>query len=324
MKNRIKMVWGILFIILVIVVGLFYFFKKTDAPILHGKVDFCVNYKDGFKLDIYEPTKEVYSKRPVLIYYHGGAWVGGNKITVNNARFHGAFNTLREQGYAIISPSYTLAKFRVSPFPACIADAIDVISWIEKNASNYNFDSNNIGVLGESAGGHLALMTAYANIEKFTTPHSVSLNYVVAIYPPTDLRQLYIDQQEMRERLRVSTSGLTTSMQEYFDIDQYLFGFDTEKDTIKANEITQLYSPIHYVKKEIPPTLIIHGNKDRIVPISQSILLKERMESMDIPIQFHILEGVDHAFMNATPHQKEQTQKWITDFVISQYNANEH
>lgn len=319
MKKRTKMVWAILFIILAIPILLFYFFKKTDAPILHGKVDFCINYKDEFQLDIYEPTKEVYSKRPVLIYYHGGAWVTGNKITVNNARFHGVFNALREKGYVIISPSYTLAKFKVSPFPACIADAFDVVSWVEQNASTYNFDTSNVGVLGESAGGHLALMAAYANIEKFTTPHGIPLNYVVAIYPPTDLHQLSKDQQELQRRVKASTVRLPVSIQEYFDINQYLFGFDSEKDTTKANELTQLYSPIHYVTKEPPKTLLIHGNKDRVVPISQSIILKEKMESMGIPVQLHVLEGVDHAFMNATPQQKEQTQKWITDFVINQY-----
>lgn len=319
MKKRTKMIWALFFIILAIPVFLFYFFKKTDAPILHGKVDLCVNYKDEFQLDIYAPTKEVYSKRPVLVYYHGGAWVGGNKITVNNARFHRVFNELREKGYAIISPSYTLAKFKVSPFPACIEDAIDVISWIEQNASTYNFDINNVGVLGESAGGHLALMTAYANNEQFITPYNIPLNYVVGIYPPTDLHQLHIDQQEMQGRVLESTAGLPVSTQEYFDINQYLFGFDAKKDSTKAKELAQLYSPIHYVKKEIPKTLLIHGDKDRVVPISQSIMLKERIEIMDIPVQFHVLEGVDHAFRNATPLQKEKTEEWITDFVLNQY-----
>ncbi len=312
------MFWALLILALAIPIFLFFYFKRTDAPILKGKVDLCINYKGDLQLDIYEPTKEVFAKRPVLIYYHGGAWVGGNKITVNNTRFHGAFNTLREKGYTIISPAYTLAKFKVSPFPACIADAIDVITWIEQNANVYNFDTNNVGVLGESAGGHLALMTAYADAEKFTSPHSVSLNYVAAIYPPTDLRKLYTDQKEMRASVKASTASLPTSVQEYFDINQYLFGFDSEQDPIRANEIAQLYSPIHYINKEIPKTLLIHGNKDRVVPISQSIVLKEKMEAMDIPVQFHTLDGVDHAFVNATPAQKDQTQEWIINFVLDQ------
>jgi len=319
MKKRTKILWAISLLLLSIPILIFYFLRKTDAPILHGKVDFSINYKDNFKLDIYEPTKEVFAKRPVLVYYHGGAWVGGDKISVNNDRFHKTFNALREQGYAIISPTYTLAKFGVSPFPDCIADAFDVISWIEQNSENYNFDLKQIGVLGESAGGHLALMTAYADIEKFTKPHGISLNYVVAIYPPTDLRELYIEQREMLDTIKTSAARLPESFQAYLDINQYLFGFDPAQDTSRADEITQLYSPINYVKKEIPKTLLIHGDKDRVVPISQSLLLKEKMESLDIPIQFHVLEGVDHAFMDARPEQKEQTQKWITEFILGQY-----
>lgn len=319
MKKRTKIGIAIFFVLLALPISLFWFFQKTDAPILHGKVDFCIKYKGDHQLDIYEPTKEVHTKRPVLIYYHGGAWVGGNKITVNNNRFNETFNTLREKGYAIVSPNYTLAEFKVSPFPACIADAIDVVSWIEQNAVTYNFDTNNVGVLGESAGGHLALMTAYSELEKFTKPHNIPLNYVVAVYPPTDLRKLYMDQEEMRGMVKQSTVGLPTAVQEYFNLDQYLFGFDTQKDPIKANELTQLYSPIHFIKEAIPKTLLIHGNKDRVVPISQSLVLKEKLDSMNIPVQFHTLDGVDHAFLNATPEQKEQAQKWITDFVLNQY-----
>ncbi len=309
----------ILFLLIIIPVVIYSFFKRTDAPILHGEIDLNLAYKDDLKLDIYEPTKDVFTKRPVLIYYHGGAWVGGNKITVNNNRFHEAFNILRENGYAIISPEYTLASFKISPFPNCIADAFDVISWVEKNASTYNFDLDNIGVIGESAGGHLALMTAYASIEKFTESNNVTLNYVVGIYPPSDLNKLYVDLKGIRNRIKVSTAGMPNSMQAYFDINQYLFGFDSEKDAEKANEFAKQYSPTSYINKEIPNTLIIHGNEDRIVPISQSIELKEKMDSMNINCEFHILDGVDHAFMNATNQQKEQTQKWIIDFVSEQY-----
>lgn len=314
-----KGLWILLVLVLAIAVGIYIFFKRTEAPILKGEVELSVNYKDDLKLDIYEPTNQVYTKNPVLVYYHGGAWVSGDKITVNNARFNGAFNALREKGYVVISPTYTLAKFKSSPFPACIADAFDVISWIEKNAEAHNFDTENVGVLGESAGGHLALMVAYADAEKFTKPHNIDLNYVVAAYPPTDLEKLYVDLKELRETVSESASELPSSLQEYFNIDQYLFGFDVDRDTVKANELAQLYSPVNYLNRHLPNTLIIHGNQDRVVPLSQSELLQAKMKSANKNLQFHILDGVDHAFMNATPEQKNQTQKWIADFVNSQY-----
>lgn len=315
----IRSFWAALILIFTIIAAIFFFFFTTEAPILQGEVDLFIKYKDKLQLDIYEPKTKVYDKHPVLIYYHGGGWVGGNKITVNNARFHGVFNALREKGYFIISPEYTLAKYKASPFPACIADAFDVIAWIEENASTYNFDVDNIGVFGESAGGHLALMTAFADIEKFTESYNIDLDYVVGVYPPTDLDKLYADQSEMRELVKESTSSIPKAIQEFFDIDQYLFGFDSASDTVLAKTFTQLYSPINYVKTVLPNTLIIHGSEDRIVPISQSIILKEKMDSMETNLEFHVLEGVDHAFINATDDQKAQTQKWITEFILKQY-----
>lgn len=300
------------------------FFKRTEAPILQGKVKLGVVYKDKLKLDIYEPTKQLHAKHPVVIYYHGGAWVSGSRITVNNARFNGAFNALRAQGYAIVSPNYTLARFKSSPFPACIEDAFDVISWIEENASTYDFDIKNVGVLGESAGGHLALMTAYAASEKFSSPNKIALNYVVAAYPPTDLHQLYLELGDIRGQISETTADLPMVMQEHFDINQYLFGFDSDKDTTKANQLAELYSPINYLHEDIPNTLIIHGNKDRVVPISQSISLKNKIESMGLGLDFHLLEGVDHAFMHATSQQKEEIQEWIFDFISNQYLENIH
>jgi len=313
---------GLIFLIvflLMIVATIFLFFKNTEAPILQGSVKLSVEYKDDLSLDIYQPTKELYPKSPVVVYYHGGAWVTGSKITVNNDRYHGAFNALREKGYTIISPDYTLAAYKKSPFPYCIEDAFDVISWIENNANRYNFDLDNIGVLGESAGGHLALMVAYADAKQFTDPHKISLSYVVGVYPPTDLRQLYADLEEIRDQVSESTENLPSQMQDYFNINQYLFGFDSDQDTIRANELFNLYSPISYVDDQIPITLLIHGNQDRVVPISQSETLKKKIESKNHSLKIYALEGVDHAFMNASSDQKEQTQKWITDFILEQH-----
>ncbi len=313
-----KKSWILLLLILAIPITFYFYFLKTGAPILEGKIDFSVEYKEGLSLDIYEPTNEVHNKRPVLIYYHGGAWVSGNKITVNNDRFHGTFNQLRDAGYAIISPDYTLAEFKVSPFPNCIADAFDVITWIENNAEEYNFDINNIGVLGESAGGHLALMVAYANAEIFTKPHNVKLNYVIGIYPPTDLNQLYLELKDIRRTVEESTSSMPKSLQEYFDINQYLFGFDSEVDSLKAKQLSYKYSPINYLNVNSISTLLIHGDSDRVVPISQSNSLAQQIKSIGLKVELQILEGVDHAFLNATSQQKEQTQEWIIDFVTRQ------
>ena len=319
MKNLKRMLWLFLALAIILPAGFYYFLKKNHAPILQGKVDLCLNYKEDLQLDIYEPTKEVHEKRPVLIYIHGGAWIGGRKETVNNARFHGTFNALREKGYAIVSPNYTLAQLGKSPFPNCIIDAFDAISWIEQNAEIYNFDLENVGVMGESAGGHIAMMTAYADIEKFTKPHGIDLKYVVAVYPPSDLGLLYEEQHDMVHQIESAVMNMPDFVQTMADINQYLFGFDPHEDENRTKEFTAFNSPITYLKKGIPNTMIIHGDNDRVVPIEQSIQFKSETERLGLTLDFHILAGVDHAFINATPEQKEQTQEWILEFVERHY-----
>ena len=301
--------------------GIFYYFKKNDAPILHGELELNVEYKVGQSLDLYQPTNQVYEKTPVVIYIHGGAWITGSKSSVNNARFNVAFNELRKKGYAIVSPEYTLAAFGKTPFPTCLADAFDAVHWIENNAETYNFDLDNVGILGESAGSHIGMMVAYDKNQTFTSPNSIDMKYMVNVYGPVDLFQLYKAQIPLIDSIKHQVENFPEHLQEHLDITKYLFGFDPAEDTIKTAEFTQQYSPINFLNSEIPNTLIIHGIKDRVVPISQTHILKAKLESLGIMHEVHELEGVDHAFRDATEKQKANIQNWITEFITRHYIA---
>lgn len=319
MKKLIKtIVQFSFFIALFLAAAIFYYFKTNEAPILKGEIECSINYKKDLQLDVYLPTKKVYDKTPVLIYFHGGAWIVGSKISINNARFNKAFNELREKGYAIVSPDYTLGGYGHSPFHHCVPDAFDAVAWVEENMDTFQFDEKNIGVIGESAGGHLALMTAFADAENFESKVEIPLQYVVDVYGPTDLHTLYQDQSFIMDSIKKYTAGLPMKMQKRFDLNQYLFGFDPAKDTTKAQEIESKYSPINYIADKKIPTLIIHGDSDNIVPMTQSEILINQLERHDIPYEFHPLKGVDHAFRDATEAQKEKVQRWILEFVLSQ------
>lgn len=319
MKRSLKI---LLLIVGLVVLGLplaiFIFFVRTDAPVLHGEVHYHIPYKSELTLDVYHPTQGVYAKSPVLVYFHGGAWVTGAKESVNNARFNAAFNRLRDKGYAIISPNYTLASLGKSPFPACIEDAYDVIAWLESNASEYNFDLNNVGLLGESAGGHIALMKAYDGLPA-GTPAQIEVRYMIDVYGPTDLLKLYTDQIPLIDTVKAMSAHLPASFQDNLDINRYLFGFDPEADSSRTANFTAQFSPDKIVHDAAPNTLIIHGNSDRIVPVNQSVLLKAQLDSLGVMNEMHILEDMDHAFGGATEQQKQQTQDWIVDFVERHY-----
>lgn len=299
--------------------GVIYSHLFKEAPILHGKTIYDIEYKEGLTLDVYLPINRVYEETPVVVYFHGGAWIVGRKETINIDRYHGAIKKLRTEGYAIVSPEYTLARKDKPPFPNCIIDAYDVVRWITYHGSEYNFDKNNIGVFGESAGAHIALMAAYANPKIFSTSlPEINIKYVVDVYGPNDLKSLYeIQAQDSTEGL---LAKLPEPLRNQLDIESYLLGFDPEEDTLRARDFFKKYSPIEHVNGNVVPTLMIHGNADILVPLAQTLALGDKLEKVQVFHETHILDGVNHAFIGVSDEQYNDVQKWISDFIQRQYN----
>lgn len=308
--------FGLLFFVLY---RLYSFLKVTDAPILNGKKHFNIRYKKGKRLDVYQPTRKVFARSPVLVFLHGGGWVMGSKYFVNNARFHGALNELRQQGYAIISPKYTLAKAGRSPFPASLADVHDALAWLEKNADRYRFDLKNVGLLGESAGAHIGLLAANCEPETFDCQHQIKIRYVVDIYGPTALYPLYRQLMPFIDGLKKRAERYPRRLRSRFNVAENIFGFDPRQEPERARVMALRFSPVEKLTAEAPPTLVIHGSYDQLVPLSQSRLLVEKMETLNVPHEYHVLPGVGHAFRGASREQRLQVQEWITDFVLRQY-----
>jgi acetyl esterase/lipase len=318
MKKRWKFLLWLVFIVAAILFAFGYFIIANDAPIITGTVVRNIEYKPGLKLDIYAPTKQVYDQMPVVIYIHGGAWIAGLKEGLNFNRFNQAVNELRDSGFAIVSINYTLANSNQSPFPACIDDAVDAVRWIHQNANVYLFDIDNIGLFGESAGAHIAMMTAYADY--FKNSHEVHFNYVIDVYGPNLLTGVY--HTPTVDTLYSKLAKLPSSLQSKLDIAKFIFGFDPKQDSVRAIETMNKYSPYNRVTKSAPPTLIIQGDSDRIVPIEQSTSLRAKLDSLGVENEFHIVKGADHAFAKASDEQKAEIQKWIVEFVKGHYLVN--
>jgi acetyl esterase/lipase len=103
------------------------------------------------KLDIIRPRQSSTPTQTVL-FFHGGCWTGGSKDAGLLAALPYA-----EMGYAVVNVAYRLAD--VSLAPAAVEDARCALRWIYRNAKQYNFDVNRLVLTGQSAGGHLALIT---------------------------------------------------------------------------------------------------------------------------------------------------------------------
>ncbi len=303
-------------IIAIGIMSLLYFLTTAEPPILKGEVEYGIEYKPELELDVYFPTHRIYEKSPVVLFLHGGAWVTGRKESLNLKRLNGAINGLRENGYTIVAPEYTLAREGKSPFPDCIVDSYDVVQWIVEHADSLQLDLGTFGIMGESAGGHIALMTAYAKPQDFGLGYQkVSFDWIVDVYGPTDLTSLY--QSQTVDSLNAVLAELPSLIREPLDLPKLLYGFDPRIDSVKRIEMSKKYSPISYLTPDAPPILIVHGTEDIVVPIEQTILLKEMYDSLGISNEVLILDGVHHGFFFASDEQKESVQKTIPKFVLA-------
>ncbi|MEO9968035.1 MAG: alpha/beta hydrolase [Reichenbachiella sp.] len=314
-----------LFVILVILVvsttvGLTYFFYANEAPITKGKISYNVTYKNNLSLDIYHPTNILYDKSPLVLFVHGGAWIAGRKESMNVNRVNGAINKLRDHGYTIISIEYTLARDKKTPFPACIVDGFDAIQWISSHADSLNLDMDNFGIMGESAGAHIAMMNTITNPADFGLSHpKLAMDYMIDIYGPSDLYRLY--RSESLDSIMTMIKELPKPINQHLNLAHRVFGFDPEVDQEKTKSFADQYSPVTYLNDKIPPVLMIHGDADQVVPLDQSISLKSRLDSLGIENEIHILEGTNHAFIGADDTQKADIQRWIFDFIESRRSA---
>jgi hypothetical protein len=150
-----------------------------------------ISYKniegENVYLDVFLPVKRLYRKNPVVVFFHGGSWVSGQKEYI--VEFATTVDILREQGYAVISAGYRFAD-DIHKYERTINDCTDAMRWVVKNADKYDFDINKIGTMGFSSGAHLALMAGLAadtfkgegNFEGI----KYKVNYIVAVSPPAN------------------------------------------------------------------------------------------------------------------------------------------
>lgn len=317
--KRVLLFLTIVFILLIVL--RYYWVWKSKAPSLYGTVEQNIEYKDNLFLDIYHPTKYIYDKSPVILYIHGGAFITGRKESINFNRVNKAINKLRASGYTILSANYTVASPGKSPFPYCIQDCFHMIQWIEKNAETKAWDLFNFGVIGESAGGHLALMTGFTSPKDFSLKIEVRKpKYIVDLYGPNNMFEMFLYHSDSATIRKMSF--FSKFIFKHADLTKKLLEFDPMSNLKKVQEITELFSPINYLSSFAPPTLIIHGTADEAVPVSQSKNLKFKLDQLNVPNDILLLEGVNHGFWGASSEQREAVQNKISNFIMNQYQKN--
>ncbi|HEY2909327.1 MAG TPA: sulfatase-like hydrolase/transferase, partial [Gemmataceae bacterium] len=224
----------------------------------------------GLLLDLYLPKKPATKPLPVVLWIHGGGWKNGIKLNCPLA-------WLAAEGYAVASMDYRLIPW--AKWPAQIDDCRDAVRWLRANAAKYGLDGQHIASAGGSAGGHLAAVLGTLHTTP-SEPNYSGVQAVIDMYGPADLLTM-----------PSNTPGASK----------------TDADLAKANgamllggivrdrpEIAKQASAFHLASQSSPPFLILHGDKDPQVPLSQSERLAERLKELGVPHTLHIVAGAGH------------------------------
>ena len=219
-------------------------------------------------LNLYRPEK-VSGPLPVIVWIHGGGWRSGRKERCPAV-------ALVQDGFAVASIDYRLTS--TAPFPAQIEDCKAAVRWLRANAATYHLDPDHIGVWGMSAGGHLAaLLGTSGGVPELegggdNMQYSSRVQAVCDVAGPADLPAM----PNLGAKRIAAIEGL--------------LGGPLEKDKVKAIAA----SPIHYVSKDDPPFLIVHGVGDRVVPVEQSQRFYEALQKAGVNATLKILPEVGH------------------------------
>jgi acetyl esterase/lipase len=229
---------------------------------------------------------------------HGVIWVvSGGWFSASRSINAAAYKDFLSRGYTVFAvvhgsqPKFTL--------PEIIDDMHRSVRFIRHNAKKFGIDPDRIGIAGGSAGGHLSLMMGTAGGKgdpKAADPvdrEPSTVQAVACFFPPTDFLNWSKKGDDYSDRkLRVPF----TAAVDYHEFDKKTAMFTRITDKKKLKEIAASVSPITHVKKGSAPALIIHGDKDALVPIYQAETILAKYREAKVPSKLIVRKGGDHGW----------------------------
>ncbi len=262
--------------------------QGEDTKILRN-LEYVPNGHERQKLNLYLPMNNSDKPLPLIVWVHGGAWLGGSKENPPVRRFV-------PLGFAVASVNYRLSQHAI--FPAQIEDCKAAIRFLRAHAKQYNIDPTRIGTWGASAGGHLvALLGTTGDDKSFDTgpnlDQSSAVQAVCDFFGPTDFTKM---------------SAFSSTMNHDADDapEAKLVGGPVQE----KKEVCRQANPITYITRKDPPFLIVHGDKDPLVPHNQSQILFDAPKAADVNATLYIVKDGGHGFRDP------EVDRLVTEFFL--------
>lgn len=235
------------------------------------------------KLDLYLPADRSREKTRLVIMIHGGGWTSGDKSEL--APYVSELQK-RIPGLAIANLNYRLATQTANQFPAQENDVKAAVQFLLSKSEEYLI-SENIVLLGVSAGAHLALLQGYKHGD------IIQPEAVISFFAPTDMSDMYLNPVNGSLPLLL----------------QALMGYSYNQNPAIYNNS----SPINFVDANSPPTLILHGEKDNTVPIRQAKMLKDKLEAARVDHEYVTYPNEGHGWSG---ENLEDSFEKVTAFLL--------
>ncbi len=246
--------------------------RVPDSVFFKAGIAFAQPGGKELKLDLAQPLHGQ-GPFPAVICIHGGGFRAGTRDGYDELVVR-----LAKRGYVALTVSYRLAP--QDKFPAAVHDVKAAVRWLKANAEKYHVDPDRIGVMGGSAGGHLAqFLGVTADEPRFegdggNPDQSSRVACVVNVYGPSDLTRSYGKSVDAAEVLPLFLGG----------------------DLSTARMAHVLASPLTWASKGDAPTLDIHGTEDKYVAHEQAVWMVDALKAHEVEAELLTLPGAGHGF----------------------------
>jgi acetyl esterase/lipase len=220
----------------------------------------------AFTMDVYKPARP---NKAAVVFMVSGGWISDHSMI----KSFGADveKALADGGFTVFSvvhgaqPRYKVAEI--------VEQVQSAVRFVHAHAIDYGIDTNRVGVMGISSGGHLALMIAGSA--------DSPVNAVAAIAPPTDLTNW-------------GKPGFILTEDPQLIVFIPALGFNPRGPKSDIEALTRKLSPITYVTAKFPPTLIVHGDDDKVVPLQQAKAMDQALAKAGVRHKLEVVSGGGH------------------------------
>ncbi|RYG45060.1 MAG: alpha/beta hydrolase, partial [Chitinophagaceae bacterium] len=269
-------------------------FGQTDPD--YSQEETTYDRRDGTSLTLTVLTPKKANGKGII------SLLSGNFVSDYNS-----FTAYRDRALPLVNHGYTvfLVMHRSAPrfaLPDMLEDVQRAVQFVRYNAKGYSIDPAHLGITGTSSGGHLALLAAMSKdiadpaAKDPIAKVSAKLQAAAVFCPPTDLLNFGRNGYNLAsDKSTLAEIGVLGAFG-YTDWDSTTRTYISITDRQQLKKIDSLMSPTQVAEKYAPPTFLMHGDKDPLVPIQQSQTLVAKLQDLKVPVRLVVKPGAAHGW----------------------------